>query len=155
MDRDTVTESTLRTLQTESSEKKHAKQFVLYVICGMAGVSIDFSIYTLLLYAGVWYQTANVAGYAAGTVLSFLLNRWITFRVFSAPIRRLLSFFGVAFVGYLSSAATLWVLIEGAGTNPLLAKALGLIVVLAVQYTLNSLITFRPSAFGNHVNDQP
>jgi putative flippase GtrA len=49
----------------------------------------------------------------------------------------------VAGVGYLTSAAALWLLVEQAALDPTIAKAASLVIVLALQFTLNSLITFR------------
>lgn len=115
----------------------------LYALCGGSGVALDFLVFSGLVSVGVWYQLANITGYASGTVLSFFLNRAITFGVRDAPIRRFASFVAVAGVGYLVSSAALWALVEQAGLNPVVAKAASLVIVLATQFTLNSLITFR------------
>lgn len=122
------------------------RRLALYALCGGLGASLDTLVFWALNNAGVWYQAANVAGYAAGTLLSFVLNRTITFKIYDAPLRRLITFFGVATVGFLSSAATLWVLIEQLNMQALPSKLLSLVVVVAVQFTLNSLVTFRPSS---------
>ncbi len=119
------------------------RRFVLYVLCGGSGFTLDFALYSLLIYWGVWYQGANVVGYAAGTLLSFVLNRAITFRVMDAPLRRLATFFAVAFVGYVLSSLALFGMVDGLGIHPLIAKVLSLVVVVATQFTLNTLITFR------------
>lgn len=119
------------------------KRLVLYAVCGGCGVALDFAVYTALLSFGLWYQGANLIGYAAGTVLSFLLNRVITFRVLDAPVRRFATFALVAAIGYLLSAAALWVLVSQLHIDPLLAKLCTLALVLAAQFSLNSLITFR------------
>ncbi len=122
------------------------RRLVLYAICGGGGVLLDFAAYTLLVTAGVWYQLANAIGYALGTILSFLLNRSITFGVLDAPVRRFMSFAGVALVGYLASSVVLWALVEQAHVNVLIAKVATLGVVLITQFTLNSIITFRRGA---------
>lgn len=119
------------------------RRFVLYAFCGGLGASLDTLTFWVLNSAGLWYQAANIAGYAAGTALSFTLNRTITFKVYDAPLRRLATFFAVACVGYFSSAATLWLLIERFSLPALAAKVASLVVVVAVQFSLNSLVTFR------------
>ncbi len=120
------------------------RRFLLYSICGGTGATLDTLTYATLNASGLHYQTANIVGYAAGAALSFVLNRAITFQVFDRPWRRLATFFGVAGVGYLSSAATLWALVERFNVDELAAKIMSLVVVVAVQFTLNSLVTFRP-----------
>lgn len=119
------------------------RRFVLYAFCGGIAAAADFTIYTILFTLGLWYQAANFAGYITGTLVSFVLNRSITFQVKDAPIRRLITFCGVAAVGYVSSSTALWFLVERLHVNELIAKLLSLVVVVAVQFTLNTLVTFR------------
>lgn len=133
----------MKTTDTLSFLPPKFRQFALYVLCGGSGVALDFTLYSLLVSAGVWYHAANIAGYAAGTILSFVLNRAITFGVLDAPMRRLAAFLGVAAVGYASSTCVLLLLIDGFGINPIVAKAVSIFVVIAVQFTLNSRFTFR------------
>lgn len=122
------------------------KQFLLYCLIGFSGVGLDFCTYSLLIKMG-WlnYQAANAVGYASGTLLSFILNAKFNFRVTDRIGLRLLSFFGVAFLGWLASAATLHLLIENFGWNKYLAKIGTLVVVVLLQYNLNRLISFRKS----------
>ena len=119
------------------------RQFSLYVVCGVTAVALDFAIYSVLLSFGVWYQGANAVGYVFGTLLSFALNRVITFKVLDAPGKRLALFLGVASVGYLSSVLSLWLMIEQLEIEPIAAKLVSIAIVVAIQYTLNSRLTFR------------
>lgn len=119
------------------------RKLVLYGVCGGSGVALDFFLYSMLLLAGVWYQIANIVGYIAGTLLSFVLNRAITFQVRDAPLRRLAMFLGVAAIGYTLSIAILWLLVDQLAVGPLMAKAVSLVAVVVTQFGLNYLITFR------------
>ena len=87
-------------------------QFLLYCVCGGIGVSTDYLTFYTLLKSGAWYQTANVSGYLAGTLVSFFLNRKITFGVRDRWMRRLAIFLGVAAIGFSASAAMLWVMVD-------------------------------------------
>ena len=102
--------------------------------------------YSLLVIGGTWYQLANIIGYALGTCLSFFLNRAITFGVRDAPVRRFLSFISVAAFGYLVSTAALWAMVDVFHLDPLFSKVVTLFVVLAIQFSLNSLVTFRSAS---------
>lgn len=119
------------------------RQFLLYALCGGSGTVLDFALYALLVASGTWHQAANVAGYLAGTLLSFALNRIVTFGVLDRPARRLAAFLGVAFLGWVASACVLWGLIDGFGLGPIPAKLAAIVVVVAIQYTLNARYTFR------------
>ncbi len=119
------------------------RQFFLYALCGGSGVTFDFLLYVALVTSGVGYQFANLLGYAGGTILSFLLNRVITFGVLDAPLLRFAGFLTVAGIGYVCSAAVLWVMIDRYSVNEIASKICAIIVVVVVQYTLNARFTFR------------
>lgn len=122
------------------------RQFLLYCVIGFSGVGLDFGIYSLLVKTGTLdYQAANATGYASGTLLSFFLNAKFNFRVTDKIALRLLSFFGVALLGYFASAATLQLLIGHFGFDQYLSKAATLFVVVGLQFNLNRLISFRKS----------
>lgn len=89
------------------------------------------------------YQAANALGYLVGTLVSFTLNRHFTFGVRDRVAQRLTWFLTVAALGYLASAFCLWLLVEFASIDERIAKILTLPVVVALQFTLNRLVTFR------------
>ena len=118
-------------------------QFLLYCLCGGLGVLVDFSIYSIALEFSINYQIANAAGYFSGTLISFILNRKITFDAKDHVIRRLVLFMGVAGTGYLTSAFFLWALAGFFNLDLRLAKLVTLPVVIILQFSLNRWITFR------------
>jgi putative flippase GtrA len=118
-------------------------QFFWYCVCGGSGVLTDVLLYRLLQTMGVDYQLANAAGYLAGTLLSFCLNRVITFGVRDKTGQRLALFLLVALCGYLASSLMLWGLVAGLGMDKFWAKLLTLPLVVALQFGLNRKITFR------------
>ena len=120
------------------------KQFLLYCLIGASGVALDFGTYSLLIRSGLLdYQAANAISYASGTLLSFILNAWFNFRVTDRIALRLASFFGVAFLGWLVSAALLNVLVGHYGFDRYLSKFATLVIVVLLQYNLNRLLSFR------------
>lgn len=119
-------------------------QFLLYCIIGFSGVAFDFGIYSLLVKTrALNYQAANALGYASGTLLSFILNARLNFRVADKIALRLLSFCGVALLGWLVSAMLLSMLIGNYGLNMYISKLATLVVVVLLQYNLNRLLSFR------------
>lgn len=123
---------------------KARRQFVLYCIIGASGVTLDFLVYSLLVgQARVNYEIANAAGYFCGTVLSFILNTLFNFKTRDWLAARFLSFCGVAFLGWISSAGILYVTVGELGWNKYLAKLGTITVIVLLQYNLNRLISFR------------
>ena len=123
------------------------RQFILYCVIGASGVTLDFCIYSLLLKtAALNYQAANAAGYASGTLLSFFLNAHYNFKTRDWLALRLFSFCTVALLGYAASAGTLYLLVAQLGLDKYLSKLVTLAVVVALQYNLNRLISFRKTS---------
>ncbi len=123
------------------------RQFLLYCVIGLSGASLDFGSYSLLVNTRLLdYQAANGLGYALGTLLSFTLNARFNFRLTDRLAFRLASIFGVAFLGWLVSAALLHLLIGTYGVNKYAAKFASLVIIVLLQYNLNRLISFRKAA---------
>jgi len=121
-------------------------QFLLYCLCGGIGVSTDYAIYYLSYSGGLWYQGANALGYLAGTLMSFTLNRWLTFGMRDRVLQRLALFLAVAAFGFSCSALMLWALVQQLHLDPRLAKLATLPVVVVLQFLLNRRITFNPAS---------
>jgi putative flippase GtrA len=134
----------MRTLLTDLL--RNNRRLVLYCLIGSTGATLDFLIYSSLVrWAGVHVQAANAVGYAAGTTLSFTLNALFNFKTRDWLPLRLISFFGVAFLGWAASASVLYVTIEQFGWNKYVAKMATMVVAVLLQYNLNRLISFRSS----------
>lgn len=120
------------------------RRFVLYCIIGLTGTTLDFCLYSALVkWTGVHYQIANAIGYASGTVLSFTLNVLFNFKTRDWLPLRFLSFCGVAFLGWASSAGVLFVTVARLGLDKYLAKLVTMVVAVLLQYNLNRLLSFR------------
>ena len=117
-------------------------QFLLYCLCGGIGVITDYFVYYSALTFGVWYQTANIFGYLSGTLVSFFLNRKITFGIRDKLAYRLAMFLGVALIGFSVSAVMLWFLVDLMLVDARIAKLLTLPVVVIIQFSMNRRITF-------------
>lgn len=118
-------------------------QFLLYCLCGAIGVGTDYAVFYLMVTGGMWYQAANGLGYLAGTLMSFTLNRIITFKMHDRVLRRLAMFIAIAGVGFAASALLLWILVDYSGLDPRIAKLLTLPVVVALQFSLNRRFSFN------------
>lgn len=118
-------------------------QFLFYCVCGGVGVATDYLVYYSAITFGLWYQTANILGYLAGTLISFFLNRKITFNVRDKLAYRLAIFFGVAAIGFSASALMLWLMVDFMSVDAKIAKLLTLPIVVLIQFFMNRRITFN------------
>jgi putative flippase GtrA len=124
-------------------KKSSVMQFIFYCACGGAGVASDLLIFYVTLLCGAWYQIANLIGYLFGTVVSFFLNREITFNVRDKVFIRLAFFMGAALVGFITSALLMWLMIDFLSVDAKIAKLLTLPAVIIIQYSINRRITFK------------
>jgi putative flippase GtrA len=117
-------------------------QFFLYCICGGIGVTTDYLVYYSAITFDIWYQIANLLGYFSGTLVSFLLNRRITFDVRDKMVHRFAMFMGVAAIGFSASALMLWIMVDVLSMDAKAAKILTLPVVVIIQFLMNRRVTF-------------
>jgi putative flippase GtrA len=127
------------------------RQFFLYCLIGLSGVTLDFLMYaSLLRTSDLHVQLANAVSYACGTGLSFVLNARINFKTRDRIPLRFAAFCAVAAVGWATSGALLHVTIVKLGIDKYVAKALSISVVVLLQYNLNRLVSFRkPRTFAH------
>ena len=118
-------------------------KFFLYCLCGGTGIITDLIVYFISLRLGLFYMYANALGYLLGTVMSFILNRKITFGVSDKVLLRLAIFLCVALFGFSMSAIMLWFLINFYFVSEQIAKLFTLPVVMALQFFLNKQLTFN------------
>jgi putative flippase GtrA len=97
----------------------------------------------LVTTASVHHQVANAVAYVLGTTNNFFLNVLFNFRTRDRLLARFLSFQAVGLLGLVTSAGILWLLVDRMRIGPIPAKIATLSVVLALQYNLNRLISFR------------
>ena len=121
---------------------KKFRNLVLYAVFGIVSSGLEFGIFGILSQS-MSYQWANVIGFHAGIISSFLLNRKYNFKVKDNVVPRFLVFYGIQLVGLLISSLVLMLFIENFGFNKLIAKALSILIVALLLFELNNLITFR------------
>lgn len=123
--------------------KVHQASFVKFCIVGGINTLIDLAVFSLLFYAlSVPLLAANTAGFCAGVLNSYLMNKAWTFgdRAPHTP-KTFILFIGVALGGLGISSLTIWVL---AGLVPvLLAKLAACGASMVWNYGLTRFVVFK------------
>ena len=118
------------------------RQVASYGVIGVTSAALDAGIFWLIVaYSQVPPQVANIVSVSCGITLSFSLNRVFTFDRRDHTISRFTVFASVGLVGLALSAAILAAGMQ-LGLSPLAAKGLSIVVVAAVQFTLNRQVSF-------------
>ena len=126
------------------------REFVVYCVIGVCGVTLDGVVFAALTYGCGWhYQAANAVSVSCGICNNFFLNAFFNFRRTDRLWLRFLSFYGVGLTGLGVSAALLWFFVAWLGWDELIAKVVIIFVVTVLQFTLNKCVTFRKGAARN------
>lgn len=120
------------------------RQFLLYCVIGVIGVSLDYASYALMIrYLHFGYLLANCISVSLGISNNFLMNAFFNFRIKSHFFLRYFSFFAVGLTGLLISSVLLFIFVKLLGLNEYISKAITIPVVTVFQYALNRNVTFR------------
>ena len=119
-------------------------QFVKFGIVGVSNTLLTFIVYTLLLKVfGVWYIAASAIGFIVGAINGFLLNRRWTFAGHVGDALTPVRWAIVQGGGLGINLGLLYVLVNDAEVDKLLAQAFATIVVTVTTFFVNRAWTFR------------
>ena len=120
------------------------RHLILYGLIGSSSALLDFLVFTLLTEVfGVYYLIANAVSVTCGLTNSFILNRKYNFKVTDRTLKRALLFFLVGYCGLAVNSLLLFVFITYAHIARPLSKLLAMAIEVILQFTINSLITFK------------
>ena len=128
------------------ADKKTFRQFVTFCFIGVINTAVGLSIILGLMHlAHVNYILANMAGYAVGLCVSFLLNRTITFRETSTNRKvhgQAFWFLLVFAASYLTQLCALMIMVRILGWNETLSQILASGIYTVLGFLGNRLKTF-------------
>ena len=113
----------------------------LYIVFGCTAFIADYCVFLLVHQATGNPYLGNVFGVCVGMAISFTLDQKFNFRRQDAVLHRAMKFVAVDLCGMALSTAIIFVLVEW-GVEPRVAKLMAMVVVVAFQFTTNSLWTF-------------
>jgi len=106
---------------------------------GIANTIIDIAVFTAIVNLTSWpAYAAQCAGYAAGMINSFAMNKVWTFKRFdtgSSMVGEALRFFAVNAFSMVVSSSTMWMLTDIFGFSALISKSVILLLILVINYS--------------------
>ena len=121
------------------------RHLILYGIIGSFSSSLDFAVYTLLVYLTMPYLVANCISVLVGITTSFILNRNCNFKIKDNTKRRFVIFLTVGLCGLMLSNLILYLCIDRLCINKIISKLLSIGLVVFFQFLLNKYLTFKPT----------
>lgn len=121
-------------------------QLIRFAGVGVTGYVVNLVVYALLIHVlGIDYKVAAVVAYVVSVLNNFWWNRHWTFshsRV-AHPVEQGLKFFAVSLVTFGFSYVVLISLVDGAGTDKLIAQAISIAAGTPLNFIGQKLWSFR------------
>jgi glycosyltransferase involved in cell wall biosynthesis len=124
---------------------REAPRVFRFLTTGLLSVAINLTTFYLLTHMGVWYVYASAAGFGAGLIFNFFLNKFWTFKspsLHHIP-RQLPLHFGVGLCNLVLNSAIVYSLVEYLLVPSLLAQIMAAVVISAESFFLQSRYIFK------------
>ncbi|MFA4877534.1 MAG: GtrA family protein [Methanoregula sp.] len=121
------------------------EQIIGFLMIGILSSAIDIGLlYILTSYLGIWYLLSATASYCCGIVVSYLMNKFLTFHDASRNYFIQFSAFAViSFSCLLVNICIIWLAVELFSIGYLLAKVFATCCSFLWNYYGQSRITFH------------
>lgn len=113
-------------------------QLARYLIVGLANTLLTATIIFILTYLGLGIYSANMSGYAAGIILSFILNSCFTFSK-KINTHRFIKFFITIFICYLINLIAIKTFIDLLPDRKYLAQLSGMALYTLSGFLFNKI----------------
>lgn len=128
-------------------------QFLRFLLVGGFNTIFGYAIiFSAMYWFGMSPVASNVLGYAIAIMVSFLLNKFFTFRSSGSGKRELVRFLAVFLLAYGANLAALHAAVEILGINAFVSQVLAGIFYTLTSYTLSKLYVFQAA---KGASDQP
>lgn len=117
------------------------KKLLFYGIIGLIGAVIDFTIYMIATFSGIFPEAANILGALCGFIFTFISNSFLNFKKTSYLLKRFISYGSICTAGIVISTALISFL-KGY-CNVYVLKLGVMFAVSLLQFYLNQWITYR------------
>jgi putative flippase GtrA len=124
--------------------RKKMRQFIKFNFVGLLNTVLDFAVFTLLTWLGVYYILAQCLSYGVGMLNSYALNKYWTFaQKGHLDPKQAIRFIVLNLGSLLLSLGLLAIFRDQWMVKVLVAKLLTTVITTLVNYAGNKLWVFR------------
>jgi len=126
--------------------KKYLSIFIQFIKFGIVGVSntlISLAVYYGLVYLGVHYLPANVAGFIIGTLNSYYWNNKYVFKRSRGHLRAIIKMFMCYTFTFLLASGLLILQIEYLGISEYIAPLINIPITTVINFLINKFWVFK------------
>jgi len=135
----------IRTLPGQFHAILQSEKIVWFFLIGVLSSLTDLSLlYFFTSYLGIWYLASATVSYCCGIVISYTLNKHLTFHDNNHDyVLQFSTFAAVSISCLLLNLCIIWLMVELWSVNYLVAKIFGIFFGFLWNYYGQSTITFR------------
>lgn len=126
------------------------KETFAYAVCGVLTMILGIAVYQLLLYAGMYYQHANLISLIIGKLAAYLCNKIIVFKVFQSSflewLKEFVRFLIARGATFLIDYFGVIIAVELLGWDEVWSKYFFVALVLVLNYVFGKLIVFKKTS---------
>lgn len=120
------------------------KKFLCFIIIGSLATLLELLLlYSFTEFANFWYVYSSILAFSISSIFNFYLNKLVTFKNKSHKhFIQITAFFSIALNSLLLNTLIIYFLVEFVDIWYIYSKIFSAIVILFLNYFLNSKITF-------------
>lgn len=119
-------------------------KFVKFGLVGVLNTLINWIIFAVLNFVGVYYIIANVIAYVIATINSYIWNsRWVFKYKGEDKKETTTKFILLNLAGLALNTMILYLLVDLIGLNKLIALVITTVIVMVINYIVNKIWVFK------------
>lgn len=122
--------------------KKNGIQFLKFGIVGLSNSIMTFLVYSILIFFGSYYLVANVIGYCAGVVNSYIWNSKFVFKRQQSKVL-FTKFMLVNLITLSINTILLYILIDKLNYGKYVGQMITISISMIINFMLNKFWTFK------------
>jgi len=124
------------------------QKFIKFSIVGFINTAVSYLVFFILLEIGhVAYLLSSILAYLVGIIISYIGNKYWTFRASRTAVREeFIKFFILNLIGLAINTAIMACLVEIFKLNPLIAQILAMSVVIFYNFSGSKFWVFKETA---------
>ncbi len=136
------------------------KEMILYLVFGVLTTVINYIVYFIFINIGVHYEISNCIAWVAGVAFAYFTNRSIVFNSDAKGVKKKLieaaEFVAARLFSLVAEMILLWFFIDVITLNPdeklneLIAKLIGAVVVVILNYIASKFVIFKKKDSGEN-----
>jgi putative flippase GtrA len=130
-------------LKQAVSSKENIVQFIKFSIIGLSNLGISLCVYYFLLWLGIHYIIANVAGWVVSVFNAFFWNKRFVFQTGSSWVKALIKTYISYGFSFLLGTLLLYILVEWCGIPKVVAPLIVVIATTPINFLMNKFWTFK------------